>query len=712
MSCNCTKNVKTRETLPMNIAEESQIVDDFYDEDDKLLGLCDELNEFANDVQTNKIIEGKLNIELNIPRIVLVGTQSAGKSSFLNKVIGYDLMPTGHNMVTKTPVYVRLYRVLEEDEQYVTISSFDSGMLYEHFRTPISSERLTEDISREFQKVTRKIVGSVERVSNKPIYINVYSQKVFNLTLVDLPGIILMPKTDKGQPASLVNDIKDLINEEVSKENVYVVVCIEAKPDLETDIGLSMIKEIKQRNPSVKAVSLFTKIDMLDRNRLERFNEILGEEMSRDLKTDDGYFVVSNKHDNVDWYYDFLGNKSNIIRTKSFGIRNVCIHLKKKILTSIKRSMPTIRNELITCQNNIKSLNPELSTELKDQNSKSTYITTIVYILSRAMTNSFNSIGHDNNVGYDFKMIFDSFLKETSKLQPFNKQNLSDEKLRKIMDNFDGYLPGSKTTAVSVINKCLLDEELQPIAQIIENIQKCIEKMCIVVLDVEKKFLNMSKLDIHQQELNTFSVPLHVFPNLKEFILKSTKEIIDVYVHEAMGIIKNHIHVQARQIWIDKKDIERMYSPTFSLSSQLNENENPEDGDDSQEDLDYDTYINSSTERSSDSRKQDKFSMTDFKINKNSANAIGELRYLTQICFKNLVKNSQELAIRTIITSIIKKLENHFFLEMTKKINAVDDMNKFFYESDDRIVEFKLYESYMKRIKVLMEKMNGVFITF
>lgn len=38
------------------------------------------------------------------PQLVVVGTQSSGKSSVLNSLIQSDILPTGQNMVTRTPL--------------------------------------------------------------------------------------------------------------------------------------------------------------------------------------------------------------------------------------------------------------------------------------------------------------------------------------------------------------------------------------------------------------------------------------------------------------------------------------------------------------------------------------------------------------------------------------------------------------------------------
>ena len=43
---------------------------------------------------------------IELPRIVVFGMQSSGKSSLLNAITGLDLMPTGGEMVTRAPLEI------------------------------------------------------------------------------------------------------------------------------------------------------------------------------------------------------------------------------------------------------------------------------------------------------------------------------------------------------------------------------------------------------------------------------------------------------------------------------------------------------------------------------------------------------------------------------------------------------------------------------
>merc|ERR1712146_551222 len=54
----------------------------------------------------NSLFVDKKNIE--IPRLVVVGSQSSGKCSLLNSILGMDILPTGNNMVTRSPLQIEL----------------------------------------------------------------------------------------------------------------------------------------------------------------------------------------------------------------------------------------------------------------------------------------------------------------------------------------------------------------------------------------------------------------------------------------------------------------------------------------------------------------------------------------------------------------------------------------------------------------------------
>ena len=58
-----------------------------------------------------------MSLELGLPRIVVVGGQSAGKSSVLEAFLGKDFLPRGSEIVTRRPLVLQLH---QSEEEYAT----------------------------------------------------------------------------------------------------------------------------------------------------------------------------------------------------------------------------------------------------------------------------------------------------------------------------------------------------------------------------------------------------------------------------------------------------------------------------------------------------------------------------------------------------------------------------------------------------------------
>uniref|UniRef100_A0A8P4K7M6 dynamin GTPase n=1 Tax=Dicentrarchus labrax TaxID=13489 RepID=A0A8P4K7M6_DICLA len=54
---------------------------------------------------------------IQLPQIVVVGTQSSGKSSVLESLVGRDLLPRGTGIVTRRPLILQLVHIDQEDRR-------------------------------------------------------------------------------------------------------------------------------------------------------------------------------------------------------------------------------------------------------------------------------------------------------------------------------------------------------------------------------------------------------------------------------------------------------------------------------------------------------------------------------------------------------------------------------------------------------------------
>lgn len=76
-------------------------------------GLFDNLRKLINIV--DELRDVGVQDYIRLPRICVLGTQSAGKSSLLENVVGLDFLPRGEGVVTRRPLELRLVHCNEKD---------------------------------------------------------------------------------------------------------------------------------------------------------------------------------------------------------------------------------------------------------------------------------------------------------------------------------------------------------------------------------------------------------------------------------------------------------------------------------------------------------------------------------------------------------------------------------------------------------------------
>lgn len=57
------------------------------------------------------ITNSKVHVPISLPQIAVVGSQSSGKSSVLESIIGTDFLPRGSGIVTRRPLIIQLNNI-------------------------------------------------------------------------------------------------------------------------------------------------------------------------------------------------------------------------------------------------------------------------------------------------------------------------------------------------------------------------------------------------------------------------------------------------------------------------------------------------------------------------------------------------------------------------------------------------------------------------
>lgn len=141
-----------------------------------LIPLVNKLQDVFSTISSNDL--------LDLPQIVVVGSQSSGKSSVLENIVQRDFLPRGSGIVTRRPLVLQLVTLQEPLE-----GNPPPGEYGEFLHVPNKQFFDFSEIRKEIEAETQRIAGSNKGISRMPIHLKIYSTKVLNLTLVDLPGL-------------------------------------------------------------------------------------------------------------------------------------------------------------------------------------------------------------------------------------------------------------------------------------------------------------------------------------------------------------------------------------------------------------------------------------------------------------------------------------------------------------------------------------------
>ncbi|KYO36553.1 dynamin-1-like protein isoform X4 [Alligator mississippiensis] len=199
---------------------------------------------------------------IQLPQIVVVGTQSSGKSSVLESLVGRDLLPRGTGIITRRPLILQLVHVSLDDSRKTTgdengVDAEEWGKFL-HTKNKIYTD--FEEIRQEIESETERISGNNKGISPEPIHLKIFSPNVVNLTLVDLPGMTKVPVGD--QPKDIELQIRELILRFISNPNSIILAVTAANTDMATSEALKIAREVDPDGRRTLAV--ITKLDLMD----------------------------------------------------------------------------------------------------------------------------------------------------------------------------------------------------------------------------------------------------------------------------------------------------------------------------------------------------------------------------------------------------------------------------------------------------------------
>lgn len=223
---------------------------------------------------------------MDLPQVAVVGSQSAGKSSILEGIIGQPCLPRGLGMVTRCPLVLQLRHDGSEDATFRCEFIDHPGVFLtdcEHIRTEIENRtqhnvclsRTRANLNIQTQSKTtsndtngehsshsndEETENSAYSVSPIPIILRISGPDVVDLTLIDLPGLIRVPISK--QPQDIDEQIRRIVLQYISSRNCIILAVSAGNVDLANSDSLRIAREVDPLG--VRTIGVLTKSDLVE----------------------------------------------------------------------------------------------------------------------------------------------------------------------------------------------------------------------------------------------------------------------------------------------------------------------------------------------------------------------------------------------------------------------------------------------------------------
>ncbi|CAE7330308.1 vps1 [Symbiodinium natans] len=282
---------------------------------------------------------------ISLPRIAAIGTQSSGKSSLIESIVGLDFLPRGGGVVTRRPLELRLV--------HLSTQEFDEGQAWAIFEKT-GDKKFTnfDDVRKEIERQTDAVAGTNKGIVNDPIVLTVYATGAPDLTLIDLPGVTRVPLRGSDQVDDIEKVTREMTLHYIKDPRTIILCVIPANQDMSVSDALQLARQVDPQG--MRSIGVITKIDIMDQGT-DAVKMLRGEEIPLRLgyvgvKMRNQQDITSNKPVKVSLKEEREWFENHRLYSKLppglVGTSTLIDKLTQILFKHIRRFLPEIKKEI------------------------------------------------------------------------------------------------------------------------------------------------------------------------------------------------------------------------------------------------------------------------------------------------------------------------------------------------------------------------------